>query len=189
MKVLLHFCYVTIQGWEMISTRIMRGNCLLRNNFFALTDVNPSRTSTQGYESVVCNRKSNTTLRQRHLTGQMIAWYLLQSRDMVYWTTMDFWACKKICFVLGTSITVAYNFSHYLIIPWKLIYWRRNTVTYSIFMCRILFFLNTNKLRTPSNITTMLWKIIFFISNFRRVLYVVCFLIKFGRRGITQKKT
>jgi len=48
---------------------------------------------------------------------------------MGYSTTMDFCACKKICVGLETSITVANDFSHYLIIPWKLINWRRNSVT------------------------------------------------------------
>ena len=62
------------------------------------------------------------------------------SRGMGYSTTMDFCAYKKICFGLGTRITIANDFSRYLIIPWKLINWRCNTVTYSIFMCCIQFF-------------------------------------------------
>lgn len=58
---------------------------------------------------------------------------------MGYSKTMDLCACKKICFGLVTSINVTDDISHYLIMSWKLINWRRNTVTYSILMCGIQF--------------------------------------------------
>ena len=153
-------------SWKRNDLNSYQERKLLTTQLFHCTDwtayANPGRTSTQGYESVVCNRKSNTTLRQRHQLGQIITWYLiLRTRGTGYSTTMDFYARKKICFGLETSITVANDFSHYLIMPLKLINWRHNTVTYSIFMCGIQFFLNTDKLKTRSNITTISWKTIF----------------------------